>query len=159
MTISPINVNPTFQGPIASKVGNHIKDTITDSSDVRNKDAAVGGVVAAGGASGAAVVAGRLKSMRALAGKAQNIATQAVELNKKNASLLARFWTNIPKLFGKNTKASKWVASAMETVAKNKYVKGDGGAIGGTLAVGITAAQLYSAGDMAVDAVNTYTKK
>ena len=157
MTISP--VTPSFQGPITNKVCNHVKDTITDPTDVRNKDAAVGGVVAAGGTGGVAVVASRLKSMRTMAVNAQNLATRAVEMNKKNSSLLTRFFTNIPKLFGKNTKVAKWVASAMETAMKNKYVKGIGGALGGTLAVGITAAQLFSAGDMAVDAVNTYAKK
>ena len=42
----------------------------------------------------------------------------------------------------------------METPAAKKI----GGAAGGVLAFGVTAAQLYNAGDMSIEAINTYSK-
>jgi len=145
---------PNFNGNMAERVGSGVKKTIADPTDVRNKDAAVGGAVAAGGVGGAAVVAGRLKTMKNLAISSTNIASKAKLMNAKNVSLLAEFSTNIAKAF-KNSKLTSWISRLMEMQPVKKF----GAGFGGLLALGITAAQLYSAGDMAVEAVDTYSRK
>lgn len=144
---------PSFRGDVTAKVYNGVKRTIADPTDVNNKDAAVGGAVAAGGVSGAAVVASRLNSMKSVAMTGQKVVTKAKVLNAKNVGLLTEFATNVSKFF-KGSKATAWLARLME----NATVKKIGGAAGGALAFGITAAQLYSAGDMALEAVDTYKK-
>lgn len=148
MTVS--SINPAFQGEFSARVGRQIERNLLDPTQVNNKDAAVGGVVAAGGASGAAIVASRLKTMKNVTNTAQTLVTKAVNLNKQNASILTRFGKTIAKAFGANSVAAK--------LLKNKYVAKVGGFAGGALALGITAAQLFSAGDMAVEAVKTYSK-
>ncbi len=146
-------VNPSFNGEMTSKVYNGVKKTITDPTDVNNKEAAVGGAVAAGGVGGAAIVANRLNTMRKMAMTGQHMVDKAGVLKAQNLGLLADFAKNVSKFF-KETKATAWLARMMETPMAKKI----GGAAGGALALGITAAQLYSAGDMAVEAIDTYSK-
>ena len=147
------SINPSFNGEVTSKVYRGIKKTIADPTDVNNKDAAVGGAVAAGGVGGAAIVAGRLNTMKKMAITGQNMVNKAGVLKAKNLGLLTDFAHNVAKFF-KETKATAWLARIMETPTAKKI----GGAAGGALALGITAAQLYSAGDMAVEAIDTYSK-
>ena len=149
MTINAIN--PSFHGKTSRKVYNGVKKTIADPTDIKNKDAAIGGAVAAGGVGGAAVVASRLNSMRKMAITSQKLVDKAKVLKANNLSLLADFAKNLSKFF-KETKATAWLAKLMETPTAKKI----GGAAGGALALGITAAQIYSAGDMAVEAIDTY---
>lgn len=146
-------VGTSFQGDKANQIKRGLKKTILDSSDVRNKDAAVGGAVAAGSVGGAAAVANRLTTMRNLAQKTQHIASKAKALNARNLSILEQFVSTVTKFF-KTSKSTAWIARALETPA----MKRASGVAGGLLALGITGAQLYSAGDMAVDAIDTYSK-
>lgn len=147
------SINPSFNGNLTSRVYSGVKDTITDPTDINNRDAAVGGAVAVGGVGGAAVVANRLSTMKKMAISSQNVVNKAGVLKAKNLSLLADFAQNLAKFF-KETKATRWIARLMDTPTAKKI----GGAAGGALALGITAAQLYSAGDMAVEAIDTYSK-
>ena len=146
-------IHPSFNGERTKKVYKRVKKTITDPTDVNNKDAAVGGAVAAGGVGGAAVVANRLSTMKKMAISGQNFANNARALKVKNMSLLADFAHNVAKFF-KETRATRWLAKLMETPTAKKI----GGAAGGALALGITAAQLYSVGDMTAEAIDTYSK-
>ena len=74
MVVSSITT-PNFGNSFSERVETGIKRTIADPTDVNNKDAAVGGAVAAGGVGGAAVVASRLKTMKNSFGHAlQNFA-------------------------------------------------------------------------------------
>lgn len=147
-------ITPNFNGNITDKVYNGVKRTIADPTDVKNKDAAVGGAVAASGIGGAAVVASRLKTMRNVAISGSKLATTAKAMNKKNWKLLADFATNIGKTF-KKSKLTSWISRLIEMPPVKKF----GAGLGGMLALGITAAQLYSAGDMAFEAIDTYTNK
>lgn len=154
MAISAINSSsPAFNGDLTTKVCTGVKKTVFDPTDVNNKDAAVGGAVAVGGVSGAAVVASRLNTMKKVAITGQNMVNRAGALKAKNLSLLSDLAVNVTKFF-KETKATAWLARLME----KPFVKKIGGAAGGALALGITAAQIYSAGDMAVEAIDTYSK-
>ena len=93
MSISAIN--PSFCGKKSSKVYNGVKKVIQDPTDVQNKDAAVGGAVAAGGIGGAAVVASRLKALRTAAVTGQNVVNRATILNTTNVGILADFAKNL----------------------------------------------------------------
>ena len=146
-------IHPSFKGEGASKVYNTARKTIVDPTDVNNKEAAIGGAVAAGGVGGAAAVASRISSLKKAAVASQSLVNRADALKAKNIGLLADFAKNVSKFF-KETKATAWLARLMETPTAKKI----GGAAGGALALGITAAQLYSAGDMAVEAIDTYSK-
>ncbi len=151
MTIN--SINPSFNGETTSRVYRGVKKAVADPTDVNNKDAAVGGAIAAGGVGGAAVVANRLNTMRKMTVSGRTVVARATKLAAKNKSLLADFAFNVVKFF-KETKATAWLARLMETPTAKKV----GGFAGGALALGITAAQLYSAGDMAAEAVDTYKK-
>ncbi len=153
MVVSSITT-PNFGNSFSERVETGIKRTIADPTDVNNKDAAVGGAVAAGGVGGAAVVASRLKTMKNIAVSGSSLANRTRALNAKNLSLLTEFATNMGKAF-KASKLTSWAAKLME----NPCVKKFGAGFGGLLALGITGAQLYSAGDMALEAVDTYSKK
>lgn len=152
MTINAIN--PSFTGETTtSRVYRGVKKAVADPTDVNNKDAAIGGAIAAGGVGGTAVVASRLNTMKQMAMSGKTVVTKATKLAAKNKSLLADFAFNLSKFF-KETKATAWLARLMNTPTAKKI----GGFAGGALALGITAAQLYSAGDMAAEAVDTYKK-
>lgn len=153
MTINCIT-SPNFHGNMQDKIRTGVKRTITDPTDVRNKDAAVGGAVAASGVGGAAVVASRLKTMRNIATSGTNFVTKTKVLKAKNLSILSEFATNMGKAF-KSSRLTSWVGRLIEMPPVKKF----GAGLGGVLALGITAAQLYSAGDMALEAVDTYSKK
>ena len=142
------SISPNFQGNVVTE---SIKRTITDPTDVRNKDAAIGGTIAAGSVSGAAAVASKFRALRHAAVSTTNFAAKASKLKKANISLIADFFANM-KTFFANTKATKWISRLMETPAARKI----GGGLLGVSALGITAAQLFSAGDMAVEALQTY---
>ena len=161
--MSVSSINPAFNGEFSTKVYNGVKKTITDPTDVNNKEAAIGGTVAAAGGSvavaggakygtkGVAVVANRLKTMKNMAITSQNVVTQAGALKQKNLKILHKMAVSVIKFF-ENSPSMKWLAKAMNSNIAKKV----GGAAGGILALGITGAQLYSAGDMAVEAINTY---
>lgn len=145
---------PNFNGYITDKISTGVKRTITDPTDVNNKDAAVGGAVAVSGVGGAAVVASRLKTMRNIATSSKNFVSNAKVLNANNLSILSEFVENMSKAF-KSSKLTSWVGRLIEMPPVKKF----GAAFGGLLALGITSAQLYSAGNMAVEAVDTYARK
>ena len=148
-----------------STVYTGIKKTIADPTDVNNRDAAIGGTVAAGagsavavggakyGAKGADVVASKLKTMRQIAVSGQQTIMQAGALKKQNLNMLYKMAGSVIKFF-EHSKSMQWVARMMNTNIAKKV----GGAAGGLLALGITGAQLYSAGDMAVESITTYKK-
>ncbi len=145
------SISPSFQADLHTKVGRHIQRTITDPTDVNNPDAAVGGVVAAGGVGGAAVVAGRLKSMRTALNATQKFGSRVVNLKAKNVSILTGFFGKMSKFF-KNSKATSWISKIMDSPVGKKTI----GGVVGLGALGITAAQLFSAGDMAFEAYDNY---
>ncbi len=145
------SISPSFQSDLTSKVKYGIHKTIADPTDVNNPDAAISGVVAAGGVSGAAVVASKLRTMRNAATTGQKYIKKVVSLKAKNVSILADFAAKMSKFF-RGSKATSWISRAMESAVGRKTI---GGAIG-LGALGITAAQLYSAGDMAMEAYSTY---
>ena len=156
-------INPSFNGEMTNKVCRTVKKTIADPTDVNNKDAAIGGTVAAAGGSaaavggakygskGVAVVANRLASMKKFARHSQTLVQRAQANNKYNVKLLHKMASSVLTFF-ENSKSMQWLAKAM----KSNIAKKVGGAAGGVLALGITGAQLWSAGDMAVEAINTY---
>lgn len=144
---------PNFNGNYSEKIGTGIKRTIADPTDVRNKDAAVGGAVAAGSVGGAAVVASRLKTVKNIATSGSAFVARAKALNKNNMSALSEFAANMGNAF-KSSRLTSWISRLIEMPPVKKFGVG----FGGLLALGITAAQLYSVGDMAVEAVNTYKK-
>ena len=144
-------ISPNFQGNILNKTTNYVKDVYADPTDCHNSEAVASGAIATAGVSGAAAVAGRMKAMRNTIASAQNFTSRAVGMKAKNVSILNDFVQNF-KQFLKNTKATSWIANAMATPFGKKVV-------GGTVAVaalGITAAQLFSAADMACGAIEYY---
>ncbi len=147
-------ITPNFNGNITDKVYNGVKRTIADPTDVQNKDAAVGGAVAASGIGGAAVVASKLKTMKNVAVSSSKFATSVKMLNNKNLSSLSKFATTVGAAL-KKSKLTSWISRLIEMPPVKKF----GAGFGGMLALGITVAQLYSAGDMAFEAIDTYTNK
>lgn len=144
-------VSPNFQGNLVTTIGNNLKDTYTDPTDCYNKEAVVGGTLATGGVSGAAVVASKFKNMRNMIASTQNFTSKAVSMKAKNISILSNFTQNLSNWF-KNSKMTKWMSVAMDSPVGKKVV-------GGTVAaaaLAITAAQLFSAADMAREAVEYY---
>ncbi len=141
-------INPSFG---RQSIHGGVKDAVLDGTDVNNKNAAVGGVVAAGGVGSAAAVGARLRTMKNAAIVGQQYAAKAKLLNAKNASLLSRLGGNLSKLFN-SSKATAWIARLAKTPVGKKLL----GGFAGATALGITATQIYSVCDMASEAVDTY---
>ena len=135
--------NPSFT---ASK--NMVVDIVADPTDVRNRDAAGAGVITASGVGGAAIVANKLRTMARAAKTGNTFVQNAAEVAGAHKNALKRFGSNLIELAQKS-KITAW----MGNLAKNPAVRKTFAAFGGILAVGITATQIYSAGDMAVEAV------